>query len=404
MTDNLPAHSSIMGGSTAAQRIYCPGSYKLEKKMPKSGDSTYAKEGTALHHAMEHILLELEPGASATELLGMVFNDTVITHDHIDNKIEPALDAFREICAKYGELDYLIEFKGSLDKVIPGAFGTVDLLGKFKNGPILNLDWKFGDGVPVSVEGNMQLGFYAGCALYSEDPEIIDMLGSTEAVTIIFAIVQPRRGVEGPCYELWETTDEWVEDFLDLALEGYNQAISDDAPIKAGSHCRWCDAKPICPAKQAIIGEAESTRPESMDATSLAKLMDKADELEDWVKSVRKLLRTELDNGATVPGWKLVPKRASRVYTDQVKAQGVLVRQLKTEAAHKPREIISPAQAEKKLGKQKYSKLLSKYVTLVSSGDTLAKDDDPRPDAGDAVTQLGNLSDGLNAAGGLFDK
>ena len=80
MTDNLPEHSDVMGGSTAAQRIYCPGSYMLEKEVSKEVESSYAKEGTALHHCMEHVLNELEIDADLhDELVGKTFYGIEIT-------------------------------------------------------------------------------------------------------------------------------------------------------------------------------------------------------------------------------------------------------------------------------------------------------------------------------------
>jgi hypothetical protein len=354
---------------------------------------------------MEYVLLEMDDDANLTELVGMVFNDIVMTDDLINDKIRPALDAFKEICGKYpGELDYMVEVKGSLDSVIPGAFGTVDILGKFTNGPLLVLDWKFGDGIPVKVNGNMQLGFYAGGAIYSDDKDVKELIGAEQALDIVFAIVQPRRGHDDePNYQLWETDDEWVEDFIDTAYAAYQKAISDNPPIKAGSHCRWCRAQPNCPEKTKVIGQAQSMPiAESMDTIALSKAITIADDLEDWIKAVRARAHAELERGVKIPGFKLVPKRGTRIYNDVEKARGVLVRQLKTEAAHKPREIITPAQAEKKLGKEKYSKLLSKYVTMHSSGNTMASDDDPRPDVGDTLTQLGGGKQKTKSS--LFDK
>lgn len=393
MTDTK--HSSVMGGSTAAQRIYCPGSYQLEQKVPKNDkDSDYAAEGTALHEATEYMLLELSMDANPVELIGMVFNEITITEEMVDNKIRPALGALKEIMAKYGEgepLDYLVEFTGSLDSVIPGAFGTIDLLGRFKSGKVLALDWKFGDGVPVSVEGNMQLGFYAGCAMYTKDDEDINDLLPDGHIDFIFAIVQPRRGHDGPCYEVWETDSDWVEDFLDLAEKAYHETQKPDAPVKTGSHCRWCRAQPICPAKQKQIGVAVSTPLTAIDPVTLGKYLAVADQVESWAKSVRKMAHKALEDGSVVPGYKLVPKRAQRVYNDEEKARGVLVRQLKTEAAHQPRKLITPAQAEKALGKAKYTKLLEKYVSKVSSGNTMAPDKDSRPDVSDTLTQLGSV-------------
>lgn len=399
MTDNLPeaAHSDVMGGSTAAQRIYCPGSYLLEKPLPATPESDYAKEGTALHSCIEYAL-PLDREIDLYEaLVGEEFNGVEITAEHIENKIIPALEAFDEICDQHGGCDeYMLEVKGSLDPMVPGAFGTVDLLARMSDGVVLNLDWKFGDGVPVSVKANMQLGFYAGCALYNQDEAVEALVyGKEDGVDTVgpvnfeFAIVQPRRGHGGPCYDTWATTSDWVEDFIDLAAEAYEKAMKPNAPIKTGSHCRWCDAKAVCPALTKVVGEALTQAPETMDAISFSAALKKADEVEAWLKEVRKRAHSELEAGADIPGYKLVNKRASRVYNDKEKAARALTRILKTAEAHKPREVISPAQAEKKLGKKIYTKIMSKYVSYVSSGNTLVPDTDKR----EAVNTVLDITD-----------
>ena len=52
-------HSSIMGGSNAAQRINCPGSYKLEEEAPPSVESNYATQGSVFHAGAESRPLRL---------------------------------------------------------------------------------------------------------------------------------------------------------------------------------------------------------------------------------------------------------------------------------------------------------------------------------------------------------
>lgn len=417
MTDSLPeaAHSDIMGGSTAAQRIYCPRSYLLEKPLPKMPESDYAKEGTGLHSCIEYAVPLDVSKDLYDELVGQLFDGIEITSEHVENKIIPALDAFDEICQAHGGcVEYMLEVKGSLDPAIPGAFGTVDMIARMADGTILILDWKFGDGVPVSVKANMQLGFYAGCALYSDDPLVQDLIfgeghdpdtiGDTP-VNFEFAIVQPRRGHGGPCYDTWATTSDWVEDFIDLAAEAYEKAQQPDAPIQAGSHCRWCSAQTGCEAKNKVVGEALTQAPASMDAVSMAAALKRADELESWLKAVRKRAHHELETGADIPGYKLVNKRSSRVYNDKAKAARALTRLLKTAEAHKPREVISPAQAEKKIGKKRYDKIMSKYVSYVSSGNTMVPDSDKREAVNTVLDTLSeNAKNVLTKKGTLFSK
>jgi len=91
-----------------------------------------------------------------------------------------------------------------------------------------------------------------------------------------------------------------------------------------------------------------------------------------------------LEAGLPVPGYKLVPKRGMRQWVDEnkaleaMRAMGVNAMEL-TEMT-----ILSPAKAEKVLKKHKLA-LPDDHVVSVSSGNTLASEDDPRQ----AVLQIG---------------
>jgi len=84
-----------------------------------------------------------------------------------------------------------------------------------------------------------------------------------------------------------------------------------------------------------------------------------------------------------VPGYKLVAKRAVRQWVDEYAALGALLN-TGAFASHELTELKSPAQVEKVLKKRKID-MPEGLITSVSSGNTLASADDPRP----AVLQIG---------------
>lgn len=394
MTDQLPEHSDTLGGSTASRRIHCPGSHALEAAVPKpKRASDSAERGTGLHMAMEDLLLNCE-GEPVNCQEGIEYNGILIDQQLIDEKLQPAMTALDEIIvAAGGDMDFMIEVKGSLNSIIPGAFGTVDILGKGADKRLWVIDWKFGDGVKVSPVENFQMAFYAACALYDEDPEVREMVGNDEqALDIVFVIVQPRPGRDEPVWEMWETDDMWVEKFLDLAVAANDAMLKPNAPLAMGEWCRFCRAKTDCPLQnsQAVSVLENTVAPVNMDAITMADWLGKAEQIEQFIKELREHVHTELERGVKIPGYKVVNKQGRRVYNDVDKATALLVRQLKTEEAHKPREAISPAQAEKKLGKTKYNKLMSKYVSMVSSGTTIALATDKRQDVSDPSQNLGD--------------
>jgi hypothetical protein len=84
-----------------------------------------------------------------------------------------------------------------------------------------------------------------------------------------------------------------------------------------------------------------------------------------------------LETGGSVPGYKLVVKRATRKWIDEGTAKAALLKHL-PESEVMESTVVSPAQAEKKLKKLKLG-LPDGTVISVSSGSTMAVESDPRP-------------------------
>lgn len=364
----VAAHSNLVGGSTASRVIGCPGSVALVAKMPPRPSSEYADKGTLLHDTISDILSF--PNLKPEDYLGRRHQDITLTQDLIDDKLRPALDALNEIDpARDMELE--VESRVSFGDLIPGAFGSVDVIGRLGKRTIV-LDWKFGDGVAVSAVENKQLLFYAAAARRTASTQWA--FKDTDELELI--IVQP------PAIKRWVTDFKTLDRFEADLLRAVNLAQQPNAPIEAGEHCRWCAAKPICPAMTGAVERAAKTALKNIDAAQLGAMLQQADLIEDWVKDLRKLAFEMLENDVRVPGYKLVPKQAQRHWADDAKARDWLTAQ--GVKALKDPEVISPAQAEKLLKKSK-TILPNDLVVAVSSGNTLAPESDPRP----AVLNIG---------------
>lgn len=387
-------HSNIMGGSTAAQRINCPASYSLEKQCPKRGSTEFADEGSMLHAAMELIVVEdpqkiTDAEPLFKELIGqnMGYEGHEITKEHIDSKLRPATKAWLEVCKKYKLDDWFIEQQVSLEVVIQGAFGTADILARDKKDRLHVLDWKFGDGVPVPVEGNYGAGFYAAAAMYDPDPELQEF---TDGITgIVLHIVQPRRGIDDNPLQSWETDEDWIEALIDHAENARELALSDTPPTKPGSWCRWCDAKAICPDHQSMAAEALSKAPDTLTGVELGKYLNMAMHLQGWIRSVFELAQLEMEGGSGVPGFKLVQKRATRKWKDQAEVLAALKKGKHTKAKYVDEKLKSPAQIEKNFPRL-YSNTLSSMVVCESSGVTVVPDTDKRPAVASSTALLAN--------------
>ena len=116
----------------------------------------------------------------------------------------------------------------------------------------------------------------------------------------------------------------------------------------------------------------------NLDVDTLGKYLKNADLLEDWIKDLRALAFGMLEKGVAVPGVKIVQKQARRQWVDEGKAAEAMLSMNVPRSDIYKEDLISPAQAEKVLKKSKLA-LPDDLVVAVSSGTTLAPEDDPRP-------------------------
>jgi hypothetical protein len=354
-------HSKIVGGSTAKRVINCPGSVALVAEMPPQPSSSYAEEGTMLHDAI-------------SEFLGTTGYRFTCSQDLIEDKLMPALELLNEVDPDK-EMLYEVETRVGFGDLLPGVFGSTDLMGRIGNKAII-LDWKFGAGVPVPAEENEQLMFYAAAAMRTPEAQwVFD--GATEVELII---IQP------PAIKRWTTTIERIKQFEQTLIKAVKIAQQPDAPLKHGDHCRWCAAKPVCPIMTGAVDRAVALKMEKIDVDKIGAYLHNADLLEAWIKDLRALAEEMMKKGKPVTGWKMVPKRATRSWVKEEDAKVVLLQHLK-ESEVMVTKLISPAAAEKLM-----KKLPDGLTVAISSGNTIAPESDPRP----AVVQLGDLRAALS--------
>ena len=366
-------HSNIVGGSTAKRVISCPGSVKLVQKMPPQPSSVYADKGTLLHNAIAEIL------TGRADVIGMKYKDQILTEELYAEKIAPALDALDQI-DPHGNLVYEVETRVGFGDLLPGVFGSTDLVGRIGRRAVV-LDWKFGSGVPVPAEENAQLMFYAAAAMRTEELKwAFDDIDEIECI-----IVQP------PYVKPWVTNVARIKQFEHELVMAVKTALRDDAPLAAGDHCRWCAAKPVCPQMTGAVDRALKQQLVNIDVDTLGRYLQNADLLEDWIKDLRALAFGMLEKGVNVPGYKIVNKQARRKWTDESKAKDALLELGLKESDVVETSVMSPAQAEKAL-KKRFSELPEGLIKSESSGTTLAPLDDERP----AVQSFIGLSKALS--------
>lgn len=235
MSDNRPKHSPI-GASSMHRWKACPGSVELSRGLPNN-PSIHAQEGTAAH---ELVGFALERAFSENRPTIEVLNDTI-----------KALSVYTEYIEKLkGNNPCHIEHSFDMGDIFPDLYGTADCVIFDKSNKVLHIiDYKHGKGIPVEAKDNLQLSYYALGALTT-------LKYPCEKVNM--TIVQPR------CYHPAGPIRSWEVDllyFIDFELELISAAkktLEKNAPFKAGIHCQFCRAKPICKEKHSnALNEAK---------------------------------------------------------------------------------------------------------------------------------------------------
>jgi hypothetical protein len=360
-------HSTVVGGSTAKRVMNCPGSVALVKLAPPSPSSVYADKGTLLHNLIAEIL---DTDTDPVSLIGTNYEGQILDQEMIDEKLQPALDLLDTLDPDKA-MALAVETRVGFGDYLPGAFGSCDVLGRMGDVAYV-IDWKFGDGIAVDATENEQLMYYAAAAMRT--PEAAWVFKGATSIECI--IIQP------PVIRRWTTTPARIKAFEKDLKRAVKVASLPDAALKPGSHCKFCPAKPTCPAMTGAVDRALKVKLDAVDDEMLGKYAANAVLLQGWIDDLNALVQTKIEKGYKIPGWKLVAKRGTRKWVDENKAADVL-NGLGINPIH--RAVVSPAQAEKLLKKHMgYPNLPEGLTVSVSSGATLAPESDPRP----AVLQI----------------
>lgn len=368
MNDKL--HSTL-GASSAHRWMACPGSVKLCLTAPPQKDSEYAAEGTFAHLYGE-FLLRRESGSVFKEPVTKEMADAVNVYVAVVRKDQDEIK---------GKLE--VEKRIDLSSLNRLMFGTNDALVYARWSKLIVYDYKHGKGIPVDVEDNVQLLFYA-LGAYIE-------LQHMEFSEIEMVIVQPRADHPDGPVRRWTVPVSYITQFADQLKKAADATQREDAPLVPGSkQCRWCPAFPICPAaaKQASLiaaadfaepVEKQLKKPEELTPEQLKMVLDNAGFLDSWLRAVEQYAEDQLKAGHAIPGYKLVKKRSTRKWISEEDVIKTLEPKFGKKIYSDP-EVLSPAQMEKMIGKKEGGQTI--VETLSETPDTgvvLAQESDKRP-------------------------
>lgn len=364
---------SLNSPSSFARRIACPGSANAERGKP-NGSSVFAAEGTAAHELAE---ICLGKGADPLSFLGTTINSFEVTEEMVE-AVDVYVDYCRDLMISKTCVVQAIEERLPLDFLGEGQSGTADFIAIVDD--VLHVvDYKHGKGIAVEAKENVQGLCYAlGAAKkYHNHP------WSKLSITI----VQPRAPhSDGPIRTWTIDRDDATDRMFEFVLAA--EATKDEeAPRFVGDHCRFCKAKPTCPAQltsaKKITGLQFSDTTRSIKSISDQELaaiyLIDIPVIQNWCTSVNEYLRERAQAGENLEGLKLVAGRSNRSWVDEDTAETVLRRDFKLSKTQMFKsEFKSVPQIEEVIGKAKMSKLTD-HVKKGTSGVSLVSEGDKRP-------------------------
>ena len=397
-----PSKHAVLGPSSSARWLACPGSVELSKGIIEA-PSPYAQEGTAAHTLGEKCLLG---GGDPHDFLGQIITVAGVPYEvteEMADAVKMYVDYVRakkaELELVYGDCEMLVEQKFKLDWLDPGIWGTSDVVLRCPGEELYVIDYKHGQGTYVPVEGNSQMRCYG--------------LGAINAnvlmyKTVTLCVIQPRHSdwEYDNCTETLTCGDLlfWGRSTL---VRGAQATREKNAPLKAGKHCKFCRAKAICPEQKNqanlvardIFTEHPVAKtppaPSALTAEELKLILDKAKLVETWLNACRKYVQEGLANGSLDPekvGHKLVAGRASRKWTNEEEAAETLDIVLGEGAYEKPK-LLSPAKVEKLVKEKEAKELISTLVTTTRGQQLVALSDKRKalPAAASAAEVFGKV-------------
>lgn len=366
---------ALLSASGASRWTACTPSARWEDELPDS-TSDYAAEGTLAHEYVElHLKRQLRGAFTQDEFIQKL--DDLEKREHWSSEIispgQEFIEYVKGVQIGFPEAPYTaVELRVDFSHIAPEGFGTADVV-LAGSGILHVIDFKFGKGVPVAAENNLQMALYALGAL-----RIFDSLYAIH--TVRMTIHQPRLDNvdmwEVPVTELTEL-GEWVKQRADLAYRGEGEFVP-------GDHCKFCRAKNICKARaqenvRLAFAADPPTPARELTLDEIGKYLQQGKQVAAWLRDLEEYALTQALAGKDVPGWKAVTGRGSRSWTDEDQAFTRLMDSGIDEAMLYERKAISLAASEKLVGKKAFTELVGDLVVKSPGKPTLVQESDKRP-------------------------
>lgn len=381
--------------SAASRWLRCPGSAHLIASLELDESGIAAAEGTILHSFCEDILRD---GTDVADYIGETRKHGSYSYTLTEEDAEAIQAGVDIIDTIPGRL--YVEKRVKLDRWLPGQFGTLDV-GIVSNRAIHIWDWKWGY-IPVSPVENEQLRLYA-IGFWENIAKKV-----TNARRFVFHIWQPRAPRGGG---VWECDLDDLLEFAAEVKEKGHYAMDPNAPRVPGPvQCQYCDGAiaRVCDEYDnyhisLLFDDFEELdelserglpprmpRGKKLTPERRSFIIENWSAIEKWYERIYADALSDALRGEPTPGLKAVDGRLpARKYKDPDDPD--LIRELERHLGDDAyvRKLVSPAQAEKLLGKEEYDEIISPRLVRRISSPVLVPERDSRP----ALPTLADLFD-----------
>lgn len=340
---------SRLSASGSHRWIACPGSILMEEGIIKQSTAA-ADEGTRLHKIMSD------------------WGNGLISQSDIDLEDREILDPCIDYIESINGLK-LHDLKVDYSWALKEGFGTLDFMAWDPDTKLLTIvDYKFGN-QKVYAEKNTQLLLYAIGAI-----NLIYAFLNEYCLKIKLVILQPFGGEL--IAEEWVVTESIFQIELDKITKAAERALSVTEDnlcenLIAGDHCQWCAAKGNCRVYSEYVMESITEGFDDqriimrdkarLDDEEIEKILNNLDIINDWIKSLKEHTMEKLKSGKhNFVGWILGESNTHRQWKNKDEAEEELRKLVPPNKEIYKKTLISPAQAEKLVSKDKLRDLVYK--------------------------------------------
>lgn len=342
-------------------------------------DTTFSQEGTTAHEVAAAMLQNREPNEKDKWLCPVPVTDEMRVHafhywDYIaglagDNRFTYVEEKF--------PLWYMEERNAKIDFAV------------IRNAGLHIVDYKYGEGIVVSPENNLQGAIYARSLIETEFKQA-GWNDPRPEWPITIHIFQPRTR-DGEASHKWVTDWKTIKDLTDvLASHAAQEILTETNLVFAPSDkaCQWCPAKDFCTARpQKLTKELPlaalfmSGSGRVLTEVQLAAVVRHGDAIKKWIDDAQDFALQMMRSGKTIPGFKLVMSRGgNRYWVDEKKVAQYLLEDtiLNEEEIWTEPKLVGPAAVEKLIGKGKFPRRVYDLIAKPPGQSVIAPEDDPR--------------------------